>query len=219
MGVVCGWRPLLSVILASAEANMIAQMRRAVSRRKLILGAVAMGVVLAGLATGGYYLAVVDARCTLERAWGESGDSESKSFPPSSRTEFGPRSNLHGIELLFDVVSGETVQAQFVIRNTTDASIRWRSSSLDFSFDVVDPVKCEVVWLEPRSMDTGTYTRVLKPGEERTYTIVWDGTDLQGESVPPGEYHGFAVKGFGATTSTHVQWYKYTSPPIEFNLE
>ncbi len=165
------------------------------------------------------YLAVVDARCTLERAWGTNGGASSEPFPPSSRTQFAPGSNLRGIEIAFDVASGETVRARLVMRNTTAAGIGWNSSSVGFHFDVVDPVECEVVWFGPKSTDAALWGRGLKPGEERTHRMEWDGTNMHGERVSPGKYFGFARKGFGARTPTGTKWYRYTSPPIEFNLD
>ena len=196
---------------------MIEQTRRAVSRRKLMFGAVAMGVVLAGLATGGYYLVVADARCTLERTYRE--ESIYPSFPPSRRVKFAPGYNLHGIEYAFGVVPDETVQVRLTMRNTTDAPISFSSGGVEFFVDVVEVDACEGIWFGPRNSDAALWGHELGPGEEKTYLMEWERVDMQDEAVSPGRYLVYGSKHISGRTSNGALWFSYVSPPIELNLD
>ena len=116
-------------------------------------------------------------------------------WPPPD-VEWPQGGDLSGIEFIFEVTSGETVQMRLTQRNITDQPIRFKFGAVYPHFDVIRVENCATVWFVVSSPLLPTLQEELMPHEERVWLPEWERTTTEGEPVEPGEYLVYAAFGF-----------------------
>jgi hypothetical protein len=104
-----------------------------------------------------------------------------------------PATNSQGAQLRTNRGSyarGQVVQMAFEVHDLTKKPIIYDFPTAQ-QFDVtVTDAQGNIVWdWAKQHVFASTLTALqLKPGQEKTYRLIWDGRDQQGHLVPPGSY-------------------------------
>lgn len=87
--------------------------------------------------------------------------------------------------------SGDTIQFVLTVRNRTNTTqTLWFNTGEEYNFAVVNAGTANIVWNwdEGQMFDQQFTSFTLGPGESTTFTVSWNQTDNNGQSLPAGDY-------------------------------
>jgi hypothetical protein len=98
-----------------------------------------------------------------------------------------------------NLVFPDTQIYDFVVLESTSARVRWR-------------------WSENMSFQQVSTTLTFDPYSSKSYSVVWDGVQSNGNQLPPGDYRARGVLVFDEFASDPIAANETGSPLVNFTV-
>jgi hypothetical protein len=128
--------------------------------------------------------------------------------------------NVSGTETS-NFVFGEQIRFEFEIKNqSTETMHILFSTAQQTDFLVVDAGTTQIRWMWSETQDfaMGSTELIFNPGETKFFTLVWDGTLVDGTHLPPGSFQARGLLVYAGYETYPLKPSEFASPLVPFTV-